>query len=47
VWCFTRDATGLNVSLVSSRKRSPPGDYMLFILNGAGVPSVAKMLRIN
>jgi large repetitive protein len=26
---------------------TPPGFYHLFVMNGAGVPSVAKMLRIN
>jgi galactose oxidase len=25
----------------------PPGHYMLFILNGSGVPSVAKMIRVQ
>jgi hypothetical protein len=44
---FTRDATGLNVSLTTSRKRTPPGHYMLFILSGAGVPSVAKIVQIK
>ncbi len=44
---FTRDATGLNVSPVTSRRRTPPGHYLLFILNGAGVPSVAKIVRIK
>ncbi len=44
---FTRDATGLNVSLVTGPKRTPPGHYMLFILNGAGVPSVAKIVQIK
>lgn len=44
---FTRDATGLNVSLVTGRKRTPPGHYLLFILTGAGVPSVAKIVQIK
>ena len=44
---FTRDATGLNVSLTTNRKRTPPGHYMLFILSGAGVPSVAKIVQIK
>ena len=26
---------------------APPGYYMLFLLNGAGVPSVASILRIT
>jgi len=44
---FARDATGLNISLLTSRKRTPPGHYMLFILNGVGVPSVAKIVQIK
>ena len=43
---FTRDATGLTVASLTSRKRTPPGHYMLFILNGAGVPSVARIIQI-
>jgi hypothetical protein len=26
---------------------SPPGDYLLFILNPSGVPSVGKTIRIR
>jgi hypothetical protein len=26
---------------------TPPGHYMLFILNGNGVPSVAKIIRLR
>ena len=44
---FARDATGLTVSVVSGPRRIPPGHYMLFILNGAGVPSVAKIVQIK
>ena len=43
---FTHDATGLRVAALTSRKRTPPGHYMLFILNGAGVPSVAGIIQI-
>jgi hypothetical protein len=28
-------------------KRTPPGHYMLFILNGSGVPSVAKIAQVR
>jgi hypothetical protein len=26
---------------------APPGHYMLFLVNSSGVPSVAKIVRIN
>jgi hypothetical protein len=44
---FTKDATGLTVAPVVSRRETPPGHYMLFILNDAGVPSVAKIVQIK
>jgi len=43
---FTADATGLTAMAPSLRNRAPPGHYMVFILNGADVPSVAKIIRI-
>jgi galactose oxidase len=43
---FTADATGLTVAAPASRNRVPPGHYMVFILNGNNVPSVAKIMRI-
>jgi hypothetical protein len=36
---------GLNVQLPASGATAPPGYYMLFIVNGNGVPSVAAMVR--
>jgi hypothetical protein len=36
----------LNVTAPSSRNLAPPGHYMLFLLNGAGVPSVARVIRL-
>ena len=44
---FTKDATGLTVAAVINRRETPPGHYMLFILNAAGVPSVAKIIQIK
>jgi hypothetical protein len=44
---FTRDATGLTVTAPTNRRVTPPGHYMLFILNGAGVPSVAQIVQIR
>jgi galactose oxidase len=43
---FTADATGLTVTAPNSGNRAPPGHYMVFILNRADVPSVAKIVRI-
>jgi hypothetical protein len=44
---FTADGTGLTVTAPSSSNRAPPGHYMLFILNGNDVPSVAKIIQIR
>ena len=43
---FTSGGAGLTVTPPSSRNITPPGHYLLFILNSAGVPSVAKIVRI-
>jgi hypothetical protein len=44
---FTADANGLSVTAPISGNRAPPGHYMVFILNGTAVPSVAKIVRLN
>jgi galactose oxidase-like protein len=44
---FTRKTGGLTISALTSRNRTPPGHYLLFILNGSGVPSVAKIIRVG
>lgn len=44
---FTRGTGTLTVSAPTSRQVTPPGHYMLFILNGNGVPSVARIIRFN
>ncbi|HEX2268959.1 MAG TPA: galactose oxidase-like domain-containing protein, partial [Pyrinomonadaceae bacterium] len=44
---FSQASGGLNVTAPSSGNLSPPGHYMLFILDGNGVPSVAKIIQIN
>ena len=44
---FTREGDALTVAAPTSPNRTPPGHYMLFILNGNGVPSVAKIVRIS
>ncbi len=44
---FVRTTGGLTAKTPASRNVAPPGHYMVFILNGAGVPSVAKIIRIR
>jgi galactose oxidase-like protein/Big-like domain-containing protein/glyoxal oxidase-like protein/fibronectin type III domain protein len=42
---FTQTAGGINVTIPSNRNDIPPGYYMLFIVNGEGVPSIAPFVR--
>ena len=44
---FTPTPGGLNVVAPADPNLSPPGYYMLFVLNDTGVPSIAKMIRIG
>ena len=44
---FAQGANGLNVTTPLNSNLCPPGHYMLFILNGNGVPSVAKIIQIG
>jgi hypothetical protein len=44
---FSQGAGGLNVTAPSNPNLCPPGHYMLFILDGNGVPSVAKIIQIG
>ena len=44
---FTRQSGALTVTAPTNRNRTPPGHYMLFILNGDGVPSVARIVRVR
>ena len=44
---FSEAPAGLNVTAPSDSRLCPPGDYLLFILNSGGVPSVAKIVRIG
>jgi hypothetical protein len=44
---FVADATGLTVTTPSLPNRTPPGHYLVFILNGDDVPSVGKIVRIH
>ncbi len=44
---FTKDGLTLHVNMPTRATDVPPGYYMLFVLNGNGVPSKAKIVRIN
>jgi hypothetical protein len=44
---FTQDPGGLLVTAPSNGNLAPPGHYLLFFLNGSGVPSVARIVRIQ
>ena len=44
---FSQASGGLNVVLPSSANNAPPGHYLLWILNGSGVPSVGNWLQIT
>jgi hypothetical protein len=37
----------LNLTAPSNANLAPPGHYMLFLLNSAGVPSVAQILHLG
>ena len=44
---FTVAANGLNVTMPVNTNLAPPGDYMLFLVNGNGVPSVASIVAVH
>ena len=44
---FSQATGGLNVTAPSNPNTTPPGYYMLFILNSNGIPSIAKIVQIN
>jgi Domain of unknown function (DUF1929)/Kelch motif/Fibronectin type III domain len=44
---FAPASGGLNVTAPSSKNSCPPGYYMLFLVNGNGVPSVGRFVRID
>jgi YVTN family beta-propeller protein len=44
---FTANGALLDVQLPSRAGDVPPGYYMLFVLDGQGVPSVARMMRVG
>jgi hypothetical protein len=44
---FTRTMTGVSVDIPTSRTAATPGPYMLFLVNGVGVPSEGQILRLQ
>jgi Domain of unknown function (DUF1929) len=44
---FTKTGTSLSVTAPASGNVAPPGYYMLFALNAAGVPSISKIIKLN
>ena len=44
---FTKDATGLTMPGITDRNLTPPGYYMIFIVDTNGVPSVGKIIKIS
>jgi hypothetical protein len=44
---FRTASGGLNVSLPRSGTLTPPGHYMLFLVNSNGVPSVASIIQVT
>jgi galactose oxidase len=43
---FVTGTDGLTVTAPTNPNEAPPGHYMLFILNGNGVPSVARIIKL-
>lgn len=44
---FSRTATQIKAALPASRNRTPPGHYMLFLLNAQQVPSVGAIVLVK
>ncbi len=44
---FSQNAGGLSVRSPANPNLAPPGHYLLFLVDGNGVPSVAKIIRIQ
>lgn len=44
---FSPTTDGLAVTAPADPRLCPPGHYMMFLLNGKGVPSVARIIRIS
>jgi len=44
---FSKVTGGISVSFPTSRTAAPPGPYLLFLVSGAGVPSLGKILLLR
>jgi len=44
---FSQAAGGLNVTAPANSNLAPPGYYVLYILNGAGVPSTGAVIQLH
>ena len=44
---FSQGSGGLTVTAPSAAEIAPPGDYMLFLVNSTGVPSVGSIVRLG
>jgi hypothetical protein len=44
---LVRVAGGLELTTPANANLAPPGHYMLFIVNGVGVPSIARIIRLE
>lgn len=44
---FSRVGGGVRITAPDSGNVCPPGHYMLFLINSAGVPSIAKIVQIS
>ena len=44
---FSRSGSNIDITAPANSILAPPGIYMLFILNGTGVPSVASMIKLG
>lgn len=44
---FSPVGGGISVTLPASANLAPPGMYMLFLVNGNGVPSIGQMIRLQ
>jgi hypothetical protein len=44
---FSQVGGGLSITLPSSHTAAPPGPYLLFLVNGNGVPSIGRIIRLQ
>lgn len=44
---FSQSTGGLNVTAPANANQAPPGYYVLYILNGSGVPSTGAVIQIQ